>query len=86
MLEEILVEILEEGQNTCVTPEIRENTLLEMHSDGNKEISQRLQEILKTFCSVIETLAFQRCDEVSFESSGMMLPFYFVVTKFFYNF
>lgn len=63
ILEEIIVETLEEGLSTCLKPEIRENALLEPHSDALSEISQRVRDIMHTFCEVIETLAFQRCDD-----------------------
>ena len=62
--EAILVETLDEGQQTCLTPETRESSILEAQSDGQKEITRLVQEILDTFCSVIENLAFQRCDDV----------------------
>lgn len=58
--EELIVELLEEGLNTCLKPEIREAPLLEEHSDGLREISQRSRELLITFIDVIELLAFQR--------------------------
>lgn len=43
----------------------REGNLLEPHSDGQREVSQRLQEMLKVFCDVIETLALQSQDDES---------------------
>lgn len=62
-LEEILTEAIEDAQTLCLTPEVRETSLLEPHSDGQREMSKRFQEILGTFCGVIETLALQRSDE-----------------------
>lgn len=62
-LETLLCEMLEEGQQTCLLPEIRESTLLEPQSEGHREISKRFQDILDAFCAVIETLAYQRCDD-----------------------
>lgn len=60
--EEIIVEHLEEGLNTCLKPEIRETPLLDEQSEGLQHISQRTRELLTAFCDVIETLAFQKCD------------------------
>uniref|UniRef100_A0A7G3AXB2 Exocyst complex component 2 n=1 Tax=Lutzomyia longipalpis TaxID=7200 RepID=A0A7G3AXB2_LUTLO len=65
LLEEIIRETLEECQSTCLTPEVRENELLEAHSEGQREMSQRLREILDAFCGVIEDLALNRDDEES---------------------
>ncbi|XP_055588064.1 exocyst complex component 2 [Uranotaenia lowii] len=62
-LEEILKEAIDDAQAICLTPEIRETSLLEPQSDGQREMSKRIQEILGTFCGVIETLALQRSDE-----------------------
>uniref|UniRef100_A0A1Y9H2W3 Exocyst complex component 2 n=1 Tax=Anopheles dirus TaxID=7168 RepID=A0A1Y9H2W3_9DIPT len=62
-LEEILVEAIDDAQVACLTPEVRESTLLEPQSDGQRELSKRFQEILTSFCGVIETLALQRSDE-----------------------
>lgn len=62
-LEALVVEMLDEGQNTCLTPEIRESSLLEPQSEGQREISKRFQDILDAFCGVIETLAYERCDD-----------------------
>uniref|UniRef100_A0A1B0CDN3 Exocyst complex component 2 n=1 Tax=Lutzomyia longipalpis TaxID=7200 RepID=A0A1B0CDN3_LUTLO len=66
LIDEILIrETLEECQSTCLTPEVRENELLEAHSEGQREMSQRLREILDAFCGVIEDLALNRDDEES---------------------
>uniref|UniRef100_A0AAG5CUS3 Exocyst complex component 2 n=1 Tax=Anopheles atroparvus TaxID=41427 RepID=A0AAG5CUS3_ANOAO len=62
-LEEILVEVIDDAQVACLTPEVRESTLLEPQSDSQRELSKRFQEILGSFCTVIETLALQRSDE-----------------------
>lgn len=62
-LEEIIVETLEEGQNACMNPEIREGNLLEPQSEGQREVSQRLQDMLHAFCGVIEKLAQTQDDE-----------------------
>lgn len=63
-LEEILIEALEEGQNCCLTPELREGVLLEAYSEAQREISKRIQNIMASFCNVLEELALQRSDEV----------------------
>lgn len=68
LLEQLIVETLEECHTTCLNPEMREQTILEANSDGQREISQRLQDILDAFCGVIESLAFQRGDD---DSQGM---------------
>lgn len=62
-LEALVIEMLEEGQNACLKPEIRETALLEPQSEGQREICQRVKDLLNTFCEVIEKLAFQRCDD-----------------------
>ncbi|XP_063699277.1 exocyst complex component 2 [Culicoides brevitarsis] len=64
-LEELLNEALEEAQTVCLTPEMRETVLIEPQSDGQREIAKRVQDILNTFCGVVETLAMQRTDEES---------------------
>lgn len=62
LFEEIIVEHLEEGSVACLKPEIRETPLLDEHSDGLHHISQRVRELLSTFCDVIESLAFEKSD------------------------
>lgn len=62
-LEEIMSEALEEGQQTCLNPEIREGVLLEATSEGQREVSKIVQDILKTFCNVVENLATERSDD-----------------------
>jgi exocyst complex component 2 len=64
-LEEIFVDAFEDAQTTCLIPEIREGGLLEPQSDGQREISKRLQEILNTFCDELERLALERSEEES---------------------
>ena len=43
--------------------QFREGNLLELQSDGQRDVSQRLQEFLSSFCAVIEELAYQSHDE-----------------------
>ncbi|XP_037957649.1 exocyst complex component 2 [Teleopsis dalmanni] len=62
-LEELIIETLDEVQTSCMNPEIKEGNLLEPRSDGQREISTRLQEFLLSFCAVIEELAYQSHDE-----------------------
>lgn len=65
-LETLIVEMLDECQSTCLLPEIREQSILEPQSDGQREVSQRLQDILIEFCAVIESLAIDDdCDSQS---------------------
>lgn len=64
LFEEIVVEHLEEGLIACLKPETRETALLDEHSEGIQHISQRTRELLTTFCEVLETLAFQKCDTI----------------------
>lgn len=62
-LEALLIETLDEVQSVCMQPESREGNLLEPQSDGQREVSQRLQEFLSAFSAVIEELAFHSHDE-----------------------
>ncbi|KAL7741108.1 hypothetical protein ACLKA6_018141 [Drosophila palustris] len=62
-LESLLVETLDEVQSVCMQPEAREGNLLEPHSDGQREVTQRLQELLSAFSGVIAELAFASHDE-----------------------
>ncbi|XP_017858063.1 PREDICTED: exocyst complex component 2 [Drosophila arizonae] len=62
-LEALLVETLEEVQSVCMQPEVREGNLLEPHSDGQREVTQRLQELLSTFSGVIAELAYPSHDD-----------------------
>ncbi|XP_013098613.2 exocyst complex component 2 [Stomoxys calcitrans] len=57
-LEELLIETLDEAKQACINPEIREGNLLESESDGQREVSLRLQKLLLCFCDVIQDLAF----------------------------
>lgn len=59
LLRDLVQEMLDECQTACLQPEIRETCLLEPpQSDGARELSQRVQEMLDKFATVIETLAF----------------------------
>lgn len=62
LFEEIVVEHLDEGLNACLKPEIRESPLFDETTEGSQHISQRTRELLSSFCDVIESLAFQKCD------------------------
>lgn len=64
-LTELIQEALEEAQNICLTPEQRENALIEPQTDGQRDVSRRVQDILQVFCNVIENLAMERSDEDS---------------------
>uniref|UniRef100_A0A1A9V874 Exocyst complex component 2 n=1 Tax=Glossina austeni TaxID=7395 RepID=A0A1A9V874_GLOAU len=57
-MEELLIETLDEAQQSCINPEIREGNLMETESDGQREVSLRLQKFLLCFCDVIQELAF----------------------------
>lgn len=58
LLRELIQEMMDECQTACLQPEIRESTLLEPQSESAHELSQRVQEILDKFATVIEALAF----------------------------
>lgn len=62
-LESLLVETLDEVQTVCMQPEAREGNLLEPQSDGQREVSQRLQELLSAFSGVIAELAYPAHDD-----------------------
>lgn len=62
MLRDLIQEMMDECQTACLQPEIRETPLLEPNSDGAHELSQRIQEILDKFATVIESLAFTEDD------------------------
>lgn len=62
-LESLLVETLDEVQSVCMQPEAREGNLLEPHSDGQREVTQRLQELLSAFSGVIAELAYPSHDD-----------------------
>ncbi|TMW54856.1 hypothetical protein DOY81_000089 [Sarcophaga bullata] len=57
-LEELIIETLDEAQQSCINPEMREGNLLESESDGQREVSLRLQQLLLCFCNVIQELGF----------------------------
>lgn len=61
-LTELIQEALGEAQHICLTPEQRESSLIEPQSDGQRDVSRRVQDILQTFCNVIEKLA-ERSDD-----------------------
>lgn len=63
VLESLLVETLDEVQSVCMQPEAREGNLLEPHSDGQREVTQRLQELLSAFSGVIAELAYPSHDD-----------------------
>lgn len=62
-LTELIQEALEEAQGICLTSEQRESALIEPHSDGQRDLARKIQDILQSFCNVIETLAMERSDE-----------------------
>ncbi|KAM7352450.1 exocyst complex component secretory 5 isoform 2-T2 [Cochliomyia hominivorax] len=57
-LEELLIETLEEAQQACINPEMREGNLLESESDFQREVSLRLKQLLLCFCHAIQEWAF----------------------------
>lgn len=73
-LEKLVVDMLAEGQSTCLAPEMRETVILEPQSEGLREISKRFQDILDAFTSVIESLAIQP-DEMHQMGVSQMLGF-----------
>lgn len=63
-LEELLSEVLDEGQQMCLMMEIRENPLFDTpNSEGHREVAKIVETILKSFSSVIEELATERSDD-----------------------
>lgn len=63
-LEEILSEVLDEGQQMCLMMEIRENPLFDNpNSEGQREVAKIIETILKNFSNVIEELATERSDD-----------------------
>lgn len=63
-LEELLIEVLDEGQQMCLQLEVRENPLFDIpSSEGQREVSKIIETILKCFCEVIEALATERSDD-----------------------
>jgi exocyst complex component 2 len=63
-LEELLAEVLDEGQQMCLQMEVRENPLFDTpNSEGQREVSKIIETILKCFCDVVEELATERSDD-----------------------
>lgn len=63
-LEELLSEVLDEGQQMCLLMEIRENPLFDTpNSEGHREVTKILETILESFSSVVEELATERSDD-----------------------
>lgn len=63
-LEELLAEVLDEGQQICLNVEIRESSLFDVpNSDGHHEVSNIVEIILQCFSIVIEELATERSDD-----------------------
>lgn len=83
-LEEILAEVLDEGQQMCLMMEIRENPLFDIpNSEGHREVAKIIESILNCFSSVIEQLATERSDDevqhmprqvIGFSASSNLLP------------
>lgn len=74
-LESLLVETLDEVQTVCMQPEAREGNLLEPQSDGQREVSQRLQELLSAFSGVIAELAYPAHDDETPTHVSQLLGF-----------
>lgn len=63
-LEEVLAEVLDEGQQMCLMMEIREDPLFDIpNSEGHREVAKIVETILNCFSSVIEELATERSDD-----------------------
>ena len=83
-LEEILVEVLDEGQQMCLLLEVRENPLFDTpNSEGHREVAKIIETILKCFSTVIEELATERSDDevqhmpkqlIGFPTNSSLLP------------
>lgn len=83
-LEELLSEVLDEGQQMCLMMEIRENPLFDIpNSEGHREVAKIIETILKHFSSVIEQLATERSDDevqhmpkqlIGFPTNSNLLP------------
>lgn len=83
-LEDILAEVLEEGQQMCLLMEIRENPLFDTPtSEGHREVAKIIETILQSFSSVIEELATERSDDevqhmpkqlIGFPTNSNLLP------------
>jgi exocyst complex component 2 len=83
-LEELLTEVLEEGQQICLLMEIRENSLFDTpNSEAHREVSKIVETILQCFSQVIEELATERSDDevqhlprqlIGFPNNSAILP------------
>lgn len=83
-LEELLAEVLDEGQQMCLLLEIRENPLFDTpNSEGHREVAKIVETILKCFSTVIEELATERSDDevqhmpkqlIGFPTNSNLLP------------
>lgn len=83
-LEELLAEVLDEGQQMCLLLEIRENPLFDTpNSEGHREVAKIIEAILKHFSNVIEDLANERSDDevqhmpkqlIGFPTNSNLLP------------
>ena len=83
-LEELLSEVLDEGQQMCLLMEIRENPLFDTpNSEGQREVAKIVETILCSFSSVIEELATERSDDeiqhmpkqlIGFPTNSNLLP------------
>lgn len=83
-LEDLLAEVLDEGQQMCLMLEIRENPLFDTpNSEGHREVAKIVETILQCFSSVIEELATERSDDevqhmpkqlIGFPTNSNLLP------------
>lgn len=83
-LEDILAEVLDEGQQMCLMMEIRENPLFDTpNSEGHREVAKIIESILNCFSSVVEQLATERSDDevqhmprqvIGFSTNSNLLP------------
>lgn len=83
-LEELLAEVLDEGQQMCLMLEVRENPLFDTpNSEGHREVAKIVEAILKHFSNVIEELANERSDDevqhmpkqlIGFPTNSNLLP------------
>ncbi|CRL05667.1 CLUMA_CG018700, isoform A [Clunio marinus] len=83
-LEEILVEVLDEGQQICLMMEVRENPLFDTpNSEGHREVAKIVETILSCFSNVVEELATERSDDevqhmpkqlIGFPTNSSLLP------------
>ena len=83
-LEELLAEVLDEGQQMCLLMEVRENPLFDTPgSEGHREVAKIVETILRCFSTVIEELATERSDDevqhmpkqlIGFPTNSNLLP------------